>query len=233
MTTELPLDEWFEDPHFEEYTPFTVSADNKRVFGHAGRWGECHLSFPNACTTMPKEEAHSYYRIGEVVTASGNTVPVGIVAMNTGHAPTLGVSPADAQAHYDNTGTIAALVASGNDKFGIWLAGIPSPKLSAEDLMLLRAARMSGDWRRIGGQLRLVGMLAVNVPGFPVPRMKTGIEQGRQLSLVAAGMMPSQERLEQMRQQAAIDGMKLKLQQRLGLDPASMVASLRKRVLGD
>ena len=61
---------------------------------------------------------------------------------------------------------------------------------------------MSGDWRRIGGALRLVGLLAVNVPGFPVPKLKTHLANGQQLALVASGIPPltdtmSEEELDQ------------------------------------
>src|SRR5205085_943051 len=51
----------------------------------------------------------------------------------------------------------------------------------------LRASAPSGDWRRIGGNLELVGLLAVNVPGFPVPRPQVlTAAGGQQLALVAA-----------------------------------------------
>ncbi len=52
----------------------------------------------------------------------------------------------------------------------------------------LRAAAPSGDWRRIGSALRLVGLLAVNVPGFPVPKLSTKYASGVQMALVASGI---------------------------------------------
>jgi hypothetical protein len=52
---------------------------------------------------------------------------------------------------------------------------------------LQAAGQVSGDWRRIGGQLRLVGLLAVNVPGFPVPKMRARVASGEPQALVAAG----------------------------------------------
>jgi hypothetical protein len=53
----------------------------------------------------------------------------------------------------------------------------------------LRAAALSGDWRRVGGSLELVAALAVNTPGFPVPRAR--VASGEPMSLVAAGVVPS------------------------------------------
>jgi hypothetical protein len=35
----------------------------------------------------------------------------------------------------------------------------------------------------------MVALLAVNVPGFPIPRVGTALAQGKQVSLVAAGVV--------------------------------------------
>ena len=63
------------------------------------------------------------------------------------------------------------------------------PGISAEQLHALRAGTPSGDWRRIGGNLELVGALIVNVPGFPIPRPELAASAGRELALVAAGVV--------------------------------------------
>jgi hypothetical protein len=76
----------------------------------------------------------------------------------------------------------------GNDAHGIWVAGAIRPGADPLKVYELQAAgQVSGDWRRIGGQLRLVGLLAVNVPGFPVPRMRARVASGQPQALVAAG----------------------------------------------
>jgi hypothetical protein len=53
----------------------------------------------------------------------------------------------------------------------------------------LRAASLSGDWRRINGNLELVAALAVNVPGFPIPRTQAAMAAAGQLALVASGVV--------------------------------------------
>ncbi len=79
-------------------------------------------------------------------------------------------------------------MAVGNDRHGIWVAGAVRPSADSSRVHELRASgQLSGDWRRIGGQLRLVGLLAVNVPGFPVPKMRARVASGAQMALVAAG----------------------------------------------
>jgi hypothetical protein len=81
----------------------------------------------------------------------------------------------------------AADVTAGEDDFGIWVAGALRPGLRPEDIRALMAADVSGDWRRIGGALELVAVLAVNVPGFPKIRVKES------LGLVASLSLPAYE----------------------------------------
>jgi hypothetical protein len=163
-----PPAEWFSDPEFTEPTPMTVT-DEGHIFGHAWQWNTCHLSF-DQCVTAPKSETnYAYYMLGEIACDDGERLAVGKITMDTGHAGTR-LSRVDATAHYDNTGTVAAHVQFGEDEFGGWFSGAISPELSEEKVRLLRGATVSGDWRGVDGNLELVGLLACNVPGFPVPR---------------------------------------------------------------
>jgi hypothetical protein len=60
------------------------------------------------------------------------------------------------------------------------------------------ASDVSGDWRRIGGNLELVAVLAVNVPGFPKIRV-------RELEgLVASLSLPAYEPAEIAEQISAL-----------------------------
>lgn len=186
--TELwrPPAAWFADPQLSLPTPITIT-DEGRIYGHAAQWGTCHIGQEGTCIQPPRESDHPYYCTGEVVCEGGERMAVGQITVGTGHAPLhLGASPA--AEHYDNTGSAVADVAVGNDAHGIWVAG--SVRAGADPLKvheLQAAGQVSGDWRRIGGQLRLVGLLAVNVPGFPVPKMRARVASGQPLALVAAG----------------------------------------------
>lgn len=177
---------WFADPKLSLPTPITVT-DDGRIYGHAAQWGSCHIGQDDVCVQPPHEDAHPYYRTGEVACADGTRVAVGQITVGTGHAPLhYGASPA--AEHYDNTGAAVADVAVGNDAHGIWVAGSIRPGADPLRVYELQAAgQVSGDWRRIGGQLRLVGLLAVNVPGFPVPKMRARVASGEPQALVAAG----------------------------------------------
>jgi 2'-5' RNA ligase len=180
-----PVD-WFTDPGLSLPTPITVT-DDGRIYGHAAQWGSCHIGQEDVCVQPPHEDAHPYYRTGEVVCADGSRVAVGQITVGTGHAPLhYGASPA--AEHYDNTGAAVADVAVGNDAHGIWVAGAIRPGADPLKVYELQAAgQVSGDWRRIGGALRLVGLLGVNVPGFPVPKMRARVASGEPQALLAAG----------------------------------------------
>lgn len=186
--TELwrPPAAWFSDPKLSLPTPITIT-DEGRIYGHAAQWGTCHIGQEGTCIQPPREDDHPYYRTGEVVCEGGERMAVGQITVGTGHAPlNLGASPA--AEHYDNTGSAVADVAVGNDAHGIWVAGSVRPGADPLKVYELQAAgQVSGDWRRIGGQLRLVGLLAVNVPGFPVPKMRARVASGQPQALVAAG----------------------------------------------
>lgn len=182
-----PPVEWFRNPDLSVPTGITVTADG-RVYGHAALWGTCHIGQAGVCVTPPREDDHPYFMTGNVWTEDEASVSVGQITVGTNHAP-LSYNHRAASDHYDNTGAAVADVSVGNDAHGIWVAGAIRPGASADRIHELRAAgQVSGDWRRIGGALRLVGLLAVNVPGFPVPKLKTYLAEGQQFALVASGI---------------------------------------------
>jgi hypothetical protein len=185
-----PPAEWFADPEFSELTPMTIT-DDGRIFGHAWQWETCHLSF-DTCVVAPHSETnYAYFMLGEIECENGERVAVGKITIDTGHAGTR-LSRLDAVRHYDDTGTVAAYVCFGEDEHGGWFAGAVAPDLPEETLVALRGSTPSGDWRGVDGNLELVAILAVNVPGFPVPRgvVAAGATgEPEPVSLIAAGVV--------------------------------------------
>ena len=183
-----PPEAWFADPHLTEPTAIHVTRDG-RVFGHLAVWGTCHIGLPGRCVEPPRSPSnYAYFRTGAVYTAEGTQVAVGHITLGTGHAGPAASARAAAE-HYDNTGTVVVDVAAGEDSHGIWVAGAVRPGTTPDQIRALRAAPLSGDWRTIGGNLELVGALAVNVPGFPVPRPSGKIADDEMVTLVAAGVV--------------------------------------------
>ena len=184
-----PPSEWFADPGFDGPTPLTITSDG-RVLGHLATWGTCHVGYEGQCVEPPRSNtSYAHFRTGEVETADGQRIPVGQITMETGHAGK-GDGAMAAASHYDDTGTGVADVAAGEDQYGIWVAGAMRPGVSEQQMYVLKATgALSGDWRRIGGNLELVAALVVNVPGFPIPRIALAASGELEMSLVAAGIV--------------------------------------------
>lgn len=195
MTAAAPLRppaHWFDDPMFDGPTPLTVTADGQ-VKGHLALWNVCHFGMQDVCRMAPHSNSgYQYFMTGTVLTADGTQRKVGRITLGTGHANLrLGYVPA--ADHYDNTGTGVAVVAAGEDRFGPWVAGATVPGVPEEKVAELRRSPLSGDWRPTPKGLELVAALAVNTPGFPVVGMSAS---GEVLSLVAAGMVLSQDEID-------------------------------------
>lgn len=230
LGVESPPAEWFEDPALTEPTPFTVT-DDGRVFGHLALWGTCHIGRDDVCIEPPHSATdYAYYMLGEPPVEG--VAGVGKITMATGHAA-LDLRYQQAVSHYDDTGTVVCEVASGEDDHGIWVAGALSPGVDELSVRRLKASALSGDWRRIGGVLELVAVLAVNVPGYPVPRARSLVAGGEQLSLVAS-LGPQTAGPRQMA--ARVAGLEAEVR-RLGqmlvpLRPA-ITAALQEQIRGD
>jgi hypothetical protein len=206
ITDSAPPSEWFTNPRLNMPTGIMVS-DEGRILGHAAVWGECHIGYADTCVTPPIEDTHPYFMTGEVICSDGTRVAVGQITLGTGHAA-LSLPAHAAAEHYDNTGAAVADVMIGNDSHGIWVSGAVRPGVTQARVRELRASgQLSGDWRRIGGKLRLVGLLAVNVPGFPVPKMTSRVASGKQLALTAAGHVKYDNKVEPQFDQATLRSM--------------------------
>lgn len=179
---------WFDNPGLTEPTPLTITEDGQ-VYGHLAVWGTCHTAYSGQCVEPPHSPSgYAYFRTGAVMTREGAEVPVGVITLDTLHAGR-SLTAAQTLAHYENTGRGVADVSAGEDSIGIWIAGALRPGTSPEQVRVLRASPLSGDWRRMGGHLELMAALAVNVPGFPVPRPQGLVASGVMHSLVASGML--------------------------------------------
>jgi len=175
----------FANPKLKGPTPLTFVGD--RVFGHLATFGVCHIGIDKVCVEAPKSSSkYAYFHTGAIDTDKG-TLSIGKLTMNTGHADRE-LNAHSTVSHYDHTGSAVAWVRAGEDQFGIWFSGVFDG--TDEQRRLLQASGgLSGDWRSIGGKLELVAALAVNVPGFPIPRTGFSVDDGKQLALVAAGLV--------------------------------------------
>lgn len=164
-----PLD-WFKNPRFKMPTPMTFTREG-RVMGHFAAKNSCHSGFPDRCVPPPMGASYDRFHVGETICDDGTRVATGVMAWGIPHAD-LTLSMIEAWAHYADSRHAFARVVCGEDAYGIWFSGAIYPHIDENDLVLLRSLAPSGDWRRDPRtrQLSLIAALAVNFPGFPVPR---------------------------------------------------------------
>jgi hypothetical protein len=202
-----PPREWFERPaefaNIDQAVPHVVTEEG-RIYGYCAGWGTCHVAYRECITPPNSPSNYTWFRLGDKVTDGGN-VPIGVITIGTGHA-SLSLDAFNAAAHYDNTGTAVAQVACGEDEHGIWIAGCISPSATPEQIDDLRASKLSGDWRPVSGSREMIRVLAVNTPGFPIPRMALAASASGEetcTALVAAGVIESSdERIHRMVKEA-------------------------------
>jgi hypothetical protein len=214
-----PPDDWFQPFELDGPTPLTVTADG-RVFGHLATWDSCHRSgqYGNTCTRPPSDPKAPFFQMGQVLTASGATVDVGVVTVGGGHAsPNKGLIAA--LEHYDDVSTAAATVVVHEDDYGIGLFGSVTPDADPSLVAALRRSPLSGDWRKEKGKWRLVAAHAVNTPGFPIPRGLVASVEGE--AFFTTGRVEPKEPVVDLSAAAR------RLAKAAGLDAESMVASAR------
>lgn len=177
----------FANPNLKRKTRLKV--DGYRVYGHLASWKQCHMGVGNKCVIAPKSQTgYALAQVGDVLCSDGSLVKTGKITIGGGHADEkFGVIPA--REHYDNTCAQIANVCFGEDKHGVWFAGVLIPGTTEEKAAELRRSPLSGDWRKHQGNLELVAALAVNVPGFP----NLTEDEGGAYSLTAAGMITEED----------------------------------------
>lgn len=218
--------EWFTDPGLSSLTPLTITEEG-RVFGHIAGWKTCHASWADTCVTPPHSATnYAHFLLGEVLTDAG-PIPVGNLTVGGGHAGP-GLNARAAIEHYDSTSSVFADVTVGEDEHGIWFSGWVRPGTPDEMLHAARASKLSGDWRRVGASMEMVAALAVNVPGFRIPRLAAGMLGDRQVSLVAAGVVAPDATEPQ---QAVVDGFQAREMARLIAEEMVALQSRRDRML--
>jgi hypothetical protein len=183
---------WFTDPGLTAATPITVTAEG-RVFGHIASWSACHTessALGEVCVRAPRSRTgYAGFHLGSLATAEGDDVAVGHIVAGAPHAdPVWGLD--SSLVHYSHSGWVGADVRAGEDRFGIWISGALRPDISPAQLRALKSSPLSGDWRTDPNthQLELVACLAVNAPGFKVPRPQALIAStGMVTSIFAVG----------------------------------------------
>lgn len=187
--TSLPPLDWFMKPDLDRLTPLTVS-DTGRVFGHIAGWESCHVGLPGCVTPPSSYSNYSYFLQSSQTLTDGTTIPVGTLVAGPRHADAQLAFHAATQ-HYDDPSAAVARVTAGEDEFGIWVAGWVLPTAAPQARETFMSSPVSGDWRRVGGNLELIAVCSVNSAGFPIPKARVAFSNGHQRTLIGTfGVQP-------------------------------------------
>lgn len=188
-TSVLPPIDWFMKPDLDRLTPLTVS-DTGRVFGHIAGWESCHVGLPGCVTPPSSYSNYSYFLQSSQPLADGTEIPVGTLVAGPRHADAQLAFHAATQ-HYDDPSAAVARVTAGEDEFGIWVAGWVLPHATPQARETFMSSPVSGDWRRVGGNLELIAVCSVNSAGFPIPKARVAFSNGHQRTLIGTfGVQP-------------------------------------------
>ena len=150
------------------------------VYGHLATWDECHMGLqigrPDVCVRPPRSRrGYKDFHLSEQLTAEGELVEVGKLTIDTYHGSTArGITAAQVRAHYEHTGTEAAVGRVYEDEFGPVFFGVQVPDNSPALAQKIRRTPASGHWHPINGHLELVAALGVNRPAYPIVASANG-----------------------------------------------------------
>ena len=163
-----PPAKWFEDPQLDKITPLEVTAEG-RIWGVLAAEGSCHIGFPGKCVKFPEEKTFDYFHVGKTLCEDGTMVASGVITINGAHAD-LRANASESADHYNTLSIVANVRVYRTPGIGLVVAGAVSPHATPEQVSLLRGANISGDWRSISRQKRLVAILGVATGGFVKPQ---------------------------------------------------------------
>lgn len=204
--------EAFKNPGLDRPTPIKI-LDDGTVYGHVADWAGSHIG--RRGTKPPRNHTgYRYFHLGAYKLGS-QEIDVGCITLHAGHSD-IRLGADEARKAYEDTGSVAAYIRCGEDSHGIWFSGKLAKGMDDADVEALRGAKVSGDWRGINGKAELIGVLAVNIPGFPIPRERVLVAAGQAdpLSLVACGVVENTY-VSQVRQELRASVLRRRLAARL------------------
>jgi 2'-5' RNA ligase len=225
-----PPAEWFEEPTDVEMHGALTVTDEGRVYGYLAPDGTPHRSFSDREVYVPRNVDYTRFMGSETLVAGGSRVLAGPITMGCGHASTArGVGADAALDHYDNTCSVVARIAVGENRRGVWVAGSLLSDVTPDQIERMMLCRLSGDWRphpRRAGVKELTAALLVPVPGFAEARARASvtIEDGT----ITASSVPI-ELPGKAASPAPLEVVHLSLRRRLDKDRESRRAALAER----
>ncbi|MFM9590719.1 phage minor head protein [Streptomyces scabiei] len=187
----MPAD-WFQEPTAEDLPPGSggVHYRDGRVFGWVAQAGEPHAGMPGRRLTIDSlgDIDMSHFHRAKFQLDDGSTVRAGVMTMNVGHHRDSAECETSA-CQFDDTRTVAGVVACGMNERGMWFSGAAAPWLSEWDRTVFQACQPSYHLKKGGdGRWQLRAVLSVPVPGHSSPLLAAAVERSN-LALAASAAM--------------------------------------------
>jgi len=167
--------------------PLTVFEDLS-FCGHLAIYGTCHTAYKDRCVRPPKSSlGYTPAHQGTALLDTGAQLRVARISIGSNHAA-LGLSPRATADFYEKSSFGVGMARFQDASLGIWASGHIAHAASDNQIQQFADAAWSGDWRKIRRSLELVGVLSVNIPGFPMPDPEMWVAENEQTALVASGV---------------------------------------------
>lgn len=170
----------------ETLCPQTVT-DDGFVFGHLADRESCHTGWTDRCVRVPHSASnYALFNVSPVPTTEGR-VRTGPIFLLGGHEATAEAIN-KAVADVDNAWADVRVT---EGRLGPWMSGYVRPGTSPEKVYAAQASRVSGHWKREGGDLELYAIASVNAAGFSVPWREVEMDD-EGVNYLAASFIPCQ-----------------------------------------
>jgi len=177
---DVPPVEWFSEPSDRPAIGALTVTDEGRVYGYLAPRHVAHRSFPGKRIEVPMRNVdYSTWMNRPTIVAGGQRIATGPITMDCGHAAAVPwITGEMAREHYDNSCSLVATVAIGENGHGVWVAGALLHDVTPSQVARMLACQLSGDWRPHPdrpGMREFSGALLVPVPGFPMANSRFSV----------------------------------------------------------
>lgn len=162
--------DWLEP--LQKATVVTEGPEAGRFAAYVAPWDQCLLDGTAECWTVPPSPTgYAQAHQGDTITAEGDLIKTANIGGGVNHAR---VADGFRQAvhHYQNVAAQVLRVRYVENEHGLVALGALWPDVTDQQIAIVRASALSGDWRflpHVGGY-DLCGVQLVNTPGFPLIR---------------------------------------------------------------
>jgi hypothetical protein len=168
---QVPPAEWFQEPDVID-GGLTVT-DEGRVYGWLAPANVPYSGIQGNFSVPMGNVNYSRWQNRVTVVDDGTRVMTGNITMGCGHGDTTSTNHQAVRDHYDNSCSLFARVAAGENQHGVWIAGALYPGVTGEQVARAMGLQCSGHWipsTAPGYSYDLEAALLVPVPGFNAAR---------------------------------------------------------------